>query len=358
MIIQKRLNTLLELCMGLKQPKVTIALPTHRFVSESKQDIIHYGNLLKQVKAELETRYPKEDWEQTYSSLEKIKSETVFWNHVSDSLVIMACGNQLEIFHLNYKIEPVTAVGVSFHVQPLFIFKELLDDYYLVNLAKDRVKIYEVNMGVLDEIKPKDLKMKFSELFTDIDSNTNFNTASYSGGTGISHGHRDKSGEEDKYREKYFRYLDAEFKQLNSETGKKIILSGTTDNISEFKALSQENFYLEEVINKPLSSMESKEIIIEIKELLKPKQEKMLKALYNEIENAQLSGKLLNEFTEIVTAANEGRISKVIIPEGNGKKVNNQLDEMLIHALNTGAEIHVLKYDNKVLSELVAIIRY
>jgi hypothetical protein len=238
------------------------------------------------------------------------------------------------------------------------MFKELLNDYYLVNLAKDRVKIYEVNMGVLDEIKPKNLKMKFSELFTDIDSNTNFNTASYSGGTGISHGHRDKSGEEDKYREKYFRYLDSEFKQLNSETGKKFILSGTTDNISEFKNLSQENFYLEEVINKPLSSMDSKEIIIKINELLEPKQERMLKALYDEIENAQLSGKLLNEFSEIVTAVDQGRVSNVVVPEDNGEKVNNQLDEMLIHALNTGAELHVLKNGNQVLSDLVAIIRY
>ena len=358
MIIQKRLNDLLDVCNEKKVPKITIALPTHRTVPENKQDLIVYSNLLKDVKIQLEAGFPKVEWEQTYNKLLQLKDNVDFWNNATDGLVVMACENNLELFLLNHSIKEVVSVGSHFHVQPLFMFEQLYDDYYLIDLGKDRIKIYEVGVGGFEEIIPESIKRKFSDLFDNVDSNANYNSASYSGVSGTSHGHREKSEEEDKYREKYFRYLDKEFKKMYVETGMKFILAGTTENVAAFRSFAQEKIYLDDEINKPLSSLDNAGLLKEIDKLLIPKQEETLEKLNKEIESAIGNEKFIHELKEIGVAATEGRISKLVVVDRIENKVNHELDEMISEALATGSELVVLDSESEIKHDLMAIIRY
>jgi len=357
MNIQKRLDTLLKTSKDYTQPRISIAFATHRISLGNKHDSIAYGNLLKQVKSTLEANYNPGDWEQTFERLEKIKEDNNFWKHLADGLVILACNEQIEIFHLNYQVATIASVGIAFHIQPLLLADKMDNNYYLVDLAKDRMQMYEVSESGLNEIKPPNIKLKFADLYTDVDANTNFNTASYSGGTGVTHGHRERSSEEDKYREKYFRYLDLEFIKLHSETNNKFILAGTNENITEFKKLTQAKFYLEKIIDKPLSSLDNKTIVNEIKLLLKPKAEPVLKNINAEIQNAENNQKLLTDFLDIVNAVSNGMVAKIIV-KSQKEIVNVQLDELIVHALENNIQVFVVNANVELAYPLVAILHY
>ena len=357
MIILKRLNELLDECNGMEDPKITIALPTHRRVPENKQDLIRYGNLLKDIKANLEG-YPLEVWETAYARLTELKDDIKFWNNAMDGMVIMACGDHLETFLLNYPVEDVAIVGEAFHVMPLFLKDRIYDDFYLVGLAKDRHSIFEAGPGGVAEVEFESIKSSFDELFEDVDSNKNYNTATYSGVTGSAHGHREKSGEEDKYREKYFRYLDKEFQNLAAESGMKFILAGTPENLTAFKNFAQGKIYLEKMISKPLSSLDNGAMLEEVEKVLLPEYEAVLNEIKERIGAAISAGKVLYDFNDISKAADEGRVAELIVTTGDVYQANPDLDILISQVLKTGGSLAILGTDSGLENVLTALIRY
>jgi hypothetical protein len=355
---KEKARQLIEETKDLKSPKISLVMPTHKTSPDNRKDKILFKNLLQDLKAALESDYDKANYESTLELLNNLQEDSMFWNHNENGLLVLACGEKVESFRLQEEVDDKISVSDAYHLQPLFMHHDLYGKNYLVDLAKDRFSIYKINNGQIQEMSDTEIKTSFSELYDDFDQDANVNVGNYGGLSGMYHGHREKSNETKKDREKYFRYLDKEFKRLHRLEDSQFIFSGTKENIAIFKKLSQEDFYHELAIEKPLASIKQENLSNKIDEILKPLIEESLESLHNEIRKAEGENKALNDLDSIKDYANQGRIKKVIIKHKPTLSVNIPLDEALNTVIAYGGDIVVLSEDDfKESHDLIAIVR-
>ena len=293
MLDQKKLADMLTYSARREAPKITITLPTHRKSPDNQQDKILYKNLLQETKAALSERYSRRLWEPLTDKLAQLLNETGFWIHTDEGLVVLGCDERVETFLLRNPVEADHYAGASFRLRPLFALDEVVDEFYLVDLSKDRIELYRAGMNTLDAVDQQDIETHFSDLFSDFDVDANLNVGTYSGLTGMHHGHHTKAAETEKEREKYFRYLDGKFEALHRTSGKRFILAGTADNLAVFKKLSQHRLYYDLTIEKPLSSLQKNELQDKIRGILQPVLDEARAKLETEIRKAEHDGKIL-----------------------------------------------------------------
>ncbi|MGE4571297.1 MAG: hypothetical protein AB7E09_00985 [Candidatus Izemoplasmatales bacterium] len=345
-------------CQNLDSPKITVVMPTHRKSPENRKDMILFKNLMNDVLTLLESHYPRNTYEKSLVKLRQLQEDSMFWTYNLDGLVIFACGDLLETFRLQYSVKEKISVAQAFHVQPIFAHQEIYGKHYLIDLAKDRFKMYSINQDKIDEMNDIEIKTSFSELYDDFDTDSNVNVGTYGGLSGMYHGHREKSEETKKDREKYFRYLDREFKKLHNLENSHFIFAGTSENISIFKSISQEPYYHEFTINQPLGSLKADEIKDIVQDFLSPLDEEWKIRIEKEVRKAQYQDKYLSDFSKIKESVDKSKIKTIIIKENQSMAVNVHLDELVNQVIMKDGYIVVFNKDViDIKEDLAGIIR-
>lgn len=359
MVTKDRLVDMIKYCSDRSKPKVTISLPTHHRSPENKQDPILYKNLILKLKKEFEENYSRRVWEELFNKLSDLGNDTLFWNHTSDGLVVIGCDDRIETFDLSYQPVESVSVGEAFHIHPLISFKNLYETYYLADLAKDRVTVYEAHREGIHEVKDELQIKTFSEIYSDFDSNSDVNAGSYGGLDASYHGHRARPEEVRKDRRKYFRYLDKTFQEMASANKREFILAGTTENLAEFKEISQGKYFFENDIDKPIKSYNERQIIEIIKELVRPHREKNINDIEIKISNAARNNKLIDKLEELPEALANGQIESIYIFASDSDYINLKLDSIINDAFLSGVDTLVLdKKMTKSEYNVAAILRY
>lgn len=320
-------------CQNLDSPKITVVMPTHRKSPENRKDMILFKNLMNDVLTLLESHYPRNTYEKSLVKLRQLQEDSMFWTYNLDGLVIFACGELLETFRLQYSVKEKISVARAFHVQPIFAHQEIYGKHYLIDLAKDRFKMYSINQDKIDEMNDIEIKTSFSELYDDFDTDSNINVGTYGGLSGMYHGHREKSEENKKDREKYFRYLDREFKKLHQLDDSHFIFAGTSENIAIFKSISQESYYHELTINHPLASLKPEDVKDFIRDILTPLEEEKRKEIEQTIRKAQYHEKYVSDFSIIKEMVEMSQIKTLIVKEKQSIAVNIPLDKLVNQVL-------------------------
>ncbi len=355
---KEKIRKLILECKDSNLPRISLVMPTHKKSPDNKKDMILYKNLLHNIKTALEGQYARSIYENTLEKLQKIQEDTMFWMYNSDGLLVLACGDTIETFRLQYPVMEKISVSDAFHIQPIFAQQEIFGKHYLIDLAKDRFKLYRISQNKIIEMNDLEIKTSFSELYDDFDMDSNVNVGTYGGLSGMYHGHREKSEETKKDREKYFRYLDREFKKLHQIDGSHFIFAGTTENIMTFKHISQENFYHELTINHPLSSLKPEEIEEVINDILQPLVDETKNMIEQDIRKSKYNDNYVNDFSIIQEASKEGRIRKLIIKEKQTMAVNIPLDNVVNEVIVYHGDIIVFDEDTIDLKDdITAIIR-
>jgi hypothetical protein len=342
MIDSYRLLDFLTESRGAEGLRVSVYIPTHRIHPDNKADPILYKNQLQQLQTQLEKDHPPREWEGQIKRMSALLEDGDLWRHTARGLGVLAAGDRMESFILERAVEPLHTAGRHFHLLPLFHQDEQVRDAMLVDLSRDRYIAYQVNQYQITQMRLEDVKDYFTDLFSDFDLDSN----------------RDQL-ERQKDREKYFRYLDEAFLKLHKEQGLHVILAGTKDTLAQFKSLAQGSQYLDGVIDQPLETLNDKQILSAVKDILSPLNESWLSALNTELSNAQNAGKALTDLGEIRDAAKEGRVGKLVIgaqpPFGTMKTIDQVMDD----ALQAGAQIVVVDQADKPLGrDHAAILRY
>ncbi|HKL47960.1 MAG TPA: hypothetical protein VJ878_04750 [Candidatus Izemoplasmatales bacterium] len=355
---KEKIKEVIRHCKSLESPKISLVMPTHRTSPENRKDKILFKNLLQDIKVALENEYDRTSYEKSLDRLNQLLEDTMFWMHTNKGLLVVACDEYFETFKLQDQVKEKISVSDAFHVQPIFKHYEIYGKNYLIDLAKDRFKMYRLQQEGIQEMTNLEIKTSFTELYDDFDQDANLNVASYGGLSGMYHGHREKSNETQKDREKYFRYLDKEFKQLHQEEDSQFIFSGTRDNIAMFKKISDENFYHELTINKPLASMKHNEIQNKIGDILKPLIDEALENIKKDIRNAEQDNKCIKDFVDIKEAVEQGRVDSMILKDKPTMAVNIPLDGMVNRVIDYGGDVIVLSPEElKDYGDYIAILR-
>ena len=357
---REKLDAFLKRARAEQLPRISLYLPTHRKPPENQQDPIVYKNLVQEAEKELADKYPRRDWEAAIAALKDLEQrEPDIWSHAQDGLAVLAAGEELETFRLQYAPQPKVVVGMAFHVLRLFSYLERHDAAILADLGRDRLHTWLVNRYGMEEFEPQGIKTSFPELFDDFDANANLRTGSYGGLGGSFHGHGSPGEEQEKDRDKYFRYLDSALSQLHREEGLPILLAGTMETITAFRQAAKGTFYLEHAIAQPLGSLPADRRQQEVRTALDPLYQQSAQKASTRLRRAEQLNLTRTSPKDIEQAAQEGRVDELVVNTARLPQKDVTLDKAVLHAFRSGAAINAVHEDIEGLTgPYTAILRY
>ena len=336
----KDLDAVIKELISLEAPKASVYIPTHRAQPDNRQDPIVFKNQLKMLEEKMATLSPRREWGGMFEKMLTLVDDAALWTHPQDGLGVLAAEDRVEAFPLDQAEGPLFYLGDSFHLLPLYPLNGPSSRAYLVDIGRDRFTLYQASHEGVEKMPPADIKDSFAELFNDIDGDANPQEPSRSDPGGGFHGQGAVKPEDDKNREKYFRYLDDAFGALYKKDGLPFMLAGTLDSLKEFRATAKGTFYLDEGIEKPLSAMKPNEIPDKIRQILKPHADKFLGEMRTLISNKRNENKAIRDPMEIASLAEEGRIDMLILPGRLRENEQARLDKAVEQVLLNGGKVY------------------
>jgi|SRR5690242_1468404 len=134
---------------------ISVFIPTHIKGDRDLRmaDALLLKNELKEIKRELSAR-GMTDAEITgrVSPIEQLSADPEFWSHQSDGLALFISQNGITKFELPLHFEPAHYVSSGFYILPLFPAIAPPDEFFLLALETDVVKLYKGSFEGLEEI--------------------------------------------------------------------------------------------------------------------------------------------------------------------------------------------------------------
>lgn len=289
---------------------VSIYLPTHISNPENQQDRIRFKNLLTKAEVELKERN-KVDVEKFLKDAWKLQSDLTFWNGPIDGLAVLISKDGLLTYRTMGTMPERVVVDDRFHLLPLLNYYEFMDDSYLLDISKDRFKLFHGGRQGIQEVEIPELINRFDELFDDKDTQSSVNQGT--GGEGGIHVRSTATQIDDKETEKFMRYVVAGMTDFLKEKDERIILFGTTENVAYFTKLAEGHFKIAKVIDKPLSSINLTEVFNELKTAMQPDYIKTMEERLNVLNNSIGEDKGTDNLSLIEKEAENGRIETLFL---------------------------------------------
>ncbi|MDI9490306.1 MAG: hypothetical protein GX145_04245 [Clostridiaceae bacterium] len=351
------LKVMLKETQNSEGPKISIYLPTSRMLPESQQDAIAFKNLIQDVQLQLQEKYNRRVWEPIISKLDQLQRDSLFWSHSKDGLAVFADEKIFETFRVPQSFEQKAIVQNNFFIAPLLDITIIQGDY-LIDLSKDRLKIYEIEGTKARVLEQDQIKTSFPDLFDDFDSNSNVNFGSYKGKTKSTfHGHRARPEEQEKDRQKYFHYIDQQLTKLVKVNEPHVILAGTADTVSQFQHVARGKFYFEKTIEKPFEALNHKEQEQAVTDILKPYIKSLEEAEINNYGFQKSRDKVVFEPEKILEYAEQGQVAQIIISKKYSAKAEEKMNEIIAKAIQTDATVHLADED-RFKDRLAAVLRF
>ncbi|PKK39697.1 hypothetical protein ABB02_01037 [Clostridiaceae bacterium JG1575] len=331
-----------------KLPRVTLYLPTHRREPDNKKDPIVFKNLMKKAEELMAKNYEKGAYQEVLKRLEALQKDTLFWNHSTEGLGVLAVGTECYPYRLLTPVPEDVVVGETFHILPLLEHGEAGAEMLLVDLAKDRFRLFSVGPYHVRELEQDEIKTHFNELFEDLDSESNVNTGSYAGTSGAFHGHRAKPEEVRKDREKYFRYLDASLSRFNKDR-LPVILAGTTENVAAFREWAKGDFYAKEALTQPLESVTEDQVQQLVQKRLQEEKGELKRRREARLVAAKQEHAISLDLRDIQQKAQEGRVAELFVNTRRMDPNRRMLDAAVAQLILTGIPVHAVDYEDGIL---------
>lgn len=338
-------------------PRISIYMPTHRMSPENKKDPILFKNLLADAKKILDHKYPRKDWEAIVRKLESMQEDIKFWNHTADGLAVLADAMDIKTFRLETNVPSYVVVDDYFYLVPLLQYFDPMGNAYLMDLSKDRFTLYRVSRNMVEEVNQDLIETSFAELFNDFDAQAGLNFGGYGGGNAAYHGHRAKPEEEEKDRDKYFRYIDSKLPGVIREEEIPVILAGIPDNTSEYKKLAKGTFYLDATIDKPFDSMDMDQKLSSVREILLPRFEKQINDLKERYDYLHSQGKVSIGLKNVEENAEAARIEILFLSEDQDKETLHLVNDLVTKVITAGGDVVILDA-GRARNKISAILRY
>jgi hypothetical protein len=363
---------------------ISVYMPTHRKHPENQQDSLRFSGLIKKLEDSLKLKYTNQEISTALEPLHKLEKNHDFWNHTLDGIAILAAPDFFKIFNTPQKFHELAISASSFHVKPLLRFIQTVDQYHVLALGLNTVKLFEGTQHDLTEVTlAEDVVTSMEEILGDEANKPHLTVASY-GGVGLSksaqhHGHGGKKENIEINTEKFFREVDRSLNSSHFKDSKlPLILAALPEYHSLFKKISHNPKIEDEGVHCNPEAISLDDLQKKSWNILEPKYQIKIQSLIEEFTNAQAKKSGSDEIQDIAKAAVKGQVQKLIIE--SAKQISGQLDANDGHiqykdlkdpetddllddlaqlVLSKGGEVIVLKSD-KMPSEtgLAAIYRY
>lgn len=324
--------------------KVSLSLPTHRTQPDNKQDPIVFKNLIAQTEKKLLETLNQAEADVYLDKLEEIQTDRELFNTTLEGLLIYVTKNNLETVKIPQPLKESVVVDKILNLMPLMAYHDKYQQVHAIDIRKDSYGYYLIDQYGKEKIELDHIIDEFTNLYDDFDADSTLNFSS----TGSWHGHRSSGEEIDMDRVKYFRYLNREFSEFFTDNKLPIVVFGTTENVAEFKKLTDFDV---SGIEKPLKDMNQEELTSEIKEFLKHENKENRDFYENKLAHAYEQRLVSNDLEAIKEDMTTGKVGILLIKDEHEAQYN----QLILDSQETGVEVHFL---DTIKHPVVAINRY
>jgi hypothetical protein len=312
-------DSLAELTLIHQPPCLSLYQPTHRHGHENQQDLIRYGNLIKELVTSLREKYPAAQTRLLIEPFEDLTKDQSFWNHTLDGLAVLGGPSLFRVFRLQRPVPELAVVADSFHTKPLRRFLQSVDRYQILALNLGKVQLFEGNRDTLDEIEPvADVPRTISDALGEELTEPHQTVASYGGvGTGsrpMHHSHGSKKEEAEIDAERFFRAVDRTvFEHYSRPSALPLMLAALPEHHHIFRQVSQNSMLMTEGLMINPDALSVDELRQRAWQVIEPQYQQRLASLVDEFMEASSKGLGSDDPSQVAQAAAAGKVATLLI---------------------------------------------
>jgi len=297
-------------------PCISVYQPTHRYSPDNLQDPIRFRNLLKTVEEALRQVYPKSEAKALLEPFQALAADGEFWSHTLDGLAVLGAPGIFRAYRLQRPVPEFVAVTDSFHLKPLIRALQSADRYQILALNRQRIRLFEGNRYVLDELRPAPgVPLTITDALGE-ELTEPYKTVAGRGaaGSAVHHGQGSKKDEQEVDTERFFRAVDRAILEHHSRpSALPLLLAALTEYHTLFRGISQNPFLSAEGLDVNPDAL----TIDQLRERAWPVVEghylARLARLVEDFGAARPNGLAADDLTQIAKAGTEGRIAALLI---------------------------------------------
>lgn len=313
-------DVLVELLSEHEPPCLSLYQTTHRSHPDNAQDVIRYGNLLKEMELSLQQKFRGKDTRAILEPFRALASDADFWNHALDGLAVFGASGRFDVFKLQRPMPELAIVADSFHLKPLLRFYQSADRYQVLVLGQGSVRLFEGNRDVLDEVTlspdvPQTMKDVPGTASTQAYMNVHGTGAAGSQGTvSIRHGQGSKSDTIDADTEKFFRAVDrAILEHYSKPSGLPLMLAALPQYHALFHKVSQNPFLMQDGIEINADAISEDELRARAWQAVEPDYVADLIQLGEQFHKERANGRSADDLSDVAAAAVHGRVDTLLV---------------------------------------------
>lgn len=323
---------------------VSIYLPMDKKGKEQNEHLAQANlkNCLNNIQKTLSTYQMRNEEIVNYlKPIENLIANIELWRNPSQGLAIFLDEKGMSYYPLPIHFETKTYVASNFYVTPLIPLYYNSEEYYLLELSQDYVRLYEASKFGLNNLHIESFAPDNLEKAVGFDFRQKmlqFRSGQDAFSSGAFHGHGEGKDEEKKELFTYFRAIDKGVQQAIENKSAPLVLACVNELFDAYKhANTYPNLFEKNVSgdsefkNKTNLHQESWSVIEEYFEKTKKKKLHQFNELYN-------TPKISYQINEIIPAAVDGKIDTLFVDKNTDLfGVYNEVSRHLI--LNDHKEI-------------------
>jgi len=343
---------------------VSISLNSESNSYETEANQIQFQNLLKDAKEKLCEEFDEKYCDSLLEKVNGLKGNTDFWRKVTDSLVLYVTPDEVFYYRLSVPVHTGTVVSKEAYILPLISNFQYVSYYHLLCLNHDKFTLYNGRKNKVQKIDlPEEAPDTLSKALGEELTGGALNVADYAGGpgTGMFHGHNEKSNEVAIDQINYFREVDKYvFEHYSKPTELPLVLFALPENIADFEKISKNTYLDETKVEASPSQLSENDIQDKTSKVVDQIISRRYDKLVSKFEETTPEYKLGAQYSDLAMASIQGKIDTLLLEDHyqvkgrideNGQyqegTENNIFVNQLVHnVLKTNGQVYVLETPN------------
>ncbi|MDZ7834199.1 MAG: hypothetical protein U5K84_01475 [Alkalibacterium sp.] len=283
---------------------------------------------------------------------------------MNDSLVLYVTPDEVYYYRLSVPVHSGTVVSKEAYILPLISNFQYVSYYHLLCLNHDKFTLYNGRKNKVQKINlPEDAPDTLTKALGEELTGGALNVADYAGGpgTGMFHGHNEKSNEVEIDQINYFREVDKYvFEHYSKPTELPLVLFALPENIADFEKISKNNYLDETKVEASPSQLSENDIQDKTSKVVDQIINRRYDKLVSKFEETTPEYKLGAQYGDLAMASIQGKIDTLLLEDHyqvkgrideNGQyhegTENNIFVNQLVHnVLKTNGQVYVLETAN------------
>lgn len=334
---EKLTSTENDLCLS-------IYFPTYRMGADIKQNPIRFKQRIREAEDKLYNfNLTKSQVENILKPASNLVDETKFWQNQTEGLAIFITEGEMNYYHLPFEVKEQTVLSNKFYTKPLLTLFTGDEEYYILALSQNEVRLFEASRQSVKEIRMKDAPKSVEDMKIDDDPRTDLQIriANQVSSTAlvynkVTQGQGVENDFDENQLNRYFRAIDESLNKISKKNKIPLVLAGVEYLIPIFKSISKYPNIIEEYIKGNPETLYGDDLHKMSWDLIEPKFTKiqeLAQAKYNQYKG-QKNKLYANSLESIIPKAYNGQVETLFIDKDADRWGEHNLETNKVKIFN------------------------